>query len=114
MYYLSSYFVNHAIVLFPKKVLKVDFENFRVKPIIRLKSKLKFYFKEGACGTFFDNNEDEFALLCFDRANATSCFKCTKEQLESGAECDTIESKPSKGVARNAIRLIDFEGKGKL
>ena len=98
----------------PAKVLKVDFGNFRDQPIIRLESKLRFYFKEGACGTFLDNNGDEFALLCFDRAHAKTCYKCTKEQLENGSKCEFISSEPSNGVARNAIRLIDFEGKGKL
>ena len=94
----------------PAKVLKVNIENFERKPIERLNSTLSFNFKEGACGTYRNKEDKEFALLCFDRKDGKFCYTCTKEQLETDQKCEKIEAVPTKKSRRNAIRLGNFKG----
>ena len=94
-----------------KKVLAInddDFQNNKLT-IDRLKT-LPFYFKEGACGSFSEQDGKEFALLCFDREDPTTCYKCT--DLRNATEtCLPINSKPSNDVSRNAIRLGKYQGR---
>ena len=90
----------------------VNHENFTETPVRRLDSYLSFSFKEGACGSFIDKDDKEFALLCFDREHPTICYICTYEELinKKGASCAKIDSKPTNGVARNAISLGYYQG----
>ena len=94
----------------PKKVLMMnpDENNFQNDPFIRLNATLPFNFKEGACGTFSDQNGVEFALLCFDREDPTTCYKCN--DLEN-AVCDKLESVPTRKTTRNAIRIGKYQGR---
>ena len=88
--------------------------NFQNDPIIRLK-KLPFDFKEGACNTFTDKDETEFALLCFDREDPTTCY--IYYDLENPENYFTIESEegaksvPTRQVTRNAIQLGSYQGR---
>ena len=93
--------------------------NFQTDPIIRLK-KLPFDFKEGACNTFTDKNETEFALLCFDREDPTTCYICSdlencktlKYNICSDPEnCKTLKSVPTRQATRNAIQLGSYQGR---
>ena len=97
----------------PNKVLMMnpDENNFQDDPFIRLNATLPFNFKEGACGTFIDQYGNEFALLCFDREDPTTCYKCS--DLENGI-CkldDKLKSVPTRKSRRNAIRIGKYQGR---
>ena len=86
--------------------------NFENKPIVR-RPTLPFNFKEGACGTFSEPSENEFALLCFDREDPTTCHECT--DLNNATEsCKPLPSKPTNKSTRNAIRLGNYKGRIKM
>ena len=88
-----------------------DFEN---KPLVR-RPTLPFNFKEGACGTFSEPNGNEFALLCFDREDPSTCHKCT--DLNNATESclsSKLPSKPTNKSTRNAIRLGNNKGRIKM
>ena len=100
----------------PKKVLMMnsDENNFQktfntTDPFIRLNATLPFNFKEGACGTFSDQDGTEFALLCFDREDPTTCYKCY--DLENGICEPKLESVPTRKTTRNAIRIGKYQGR---
>ena len=100
----------------PKKVLMMnsDENNFQktfntTDPFIRLNATLPFNFKEGACGTFSDQNGTEFALLCFDREDPTTCYTCN--DLENGICEPKLESVPTRKTTRNAIRIGKYQGR---
>ena len=90
----------------------VNHANITETPVKRLDSYVSFSFKEGACETFIDKDDKEFALLCFDREHPTICYKCTYEDLinKKGPVCEKIDSKPTDVVARNAISLGNYQG----
>ena len=67
-----------------------------------------FNFKEGACGSFIDQSGIEFALLCFDREDPTTCYTCY--DLENGI-CHKLESMPTRKATRNAIRIGKYQGR---
>lgn len=94
----------------PNKVLMMnrDENNFQDDPFIRLNAILPFNFKEGACDTFIDQNGTEFALLCFDREDPTTCYKCI--DLENAICEPKLESVPTRKATRNAIRIGKYQG----
>ena len=90
----------------------VNIANFENKPIVR-RPTLPFNFKEGACGTFSEPSGNEFALLCFDREDPTTCHECT--DLNNATEsCKPLPSKPTNKSTRNAIRLGNYKGRIKM
>ena len=85
-----------------------NFQNTTDNPFIRLNATLPFNFKEGACGSFIDQGGIEFALLCFDREDPTTCYTCY--DLENGI-CHKLESVPTRKATRNAIRIGKYQGR---
>ena len=86
-----------------------DFQN-NILTIDRLET-LPFNFKEGACGSFSGPDGNEFALLCFDREDPTTCYKCTDLRNATETCSKPIDSKPTNDVSRNAIRLGKYQGR---
>ena len=90
-------------------IMNPDENNFQNDPFIRLNATLPFNFKEGACGTFSDQDGVEFALLCFDREDPTTCYTCN--DLENGICEPKLESVPTRKTTRNAIRIGKYQGR---
>ena len=92
----------------------VNMANFENKPIVR-RPTLPFNFKEGACGTFSEPSGNEFALLCFDREDPTTCHECTDlNNATESCKDSKLPSKPTNKSTRNAIRLGNYKGRIKM